>query len=303
MKQVLLFAMFVIVFTVTVQAQNAIAKIKYEQAEEAFLKNDFHTAITRLDEAQKLLGASNPKILYLRLMAGKGVISGGNYDYDLLASARKDARLYIKQYGEIEGIEEKFRQVYEFSETLEALPETKDLFEQQKSETARKRAEWVKARAIKVSDSLMTAYMVKKCVTVKEFETYNLRAFIGLTKQKNQANTVTYLNTWNQNSIAGPLQIIFNNNGLYLYSYTVLGETDPATAKKVYQSLIDIYPSGMDSTTATRREIGPGTSGQEIGILKLLPAATGNRGNIRITYLNFVGGKAYVIISFDPQGE
>jgi hypothetical protein len=117
-------------------SQNAIAKIKYEQAEEAFAKDDYAVTLVKLDEAQKLLGSFNPKILYLRLMAAKGIVASGKYNWDFLEAARKDADYYIKQYSEMQGIEEKFRQVYEFSETLEKLPKTKELFEQRQAEAA-----------------------------------------------------------------------------------------------------------------------------------------------------------------------
>ena len=122
MKTVLIAALIILAFTGN--AQNAVARIKYGQAEEAFEKNDYALTLVRLDEAQKLLGSTNPKILYLRLMAAKGLIANGRFDWDFLTEARKNAAYYIRQYSEMQGIEEKFRQVYEFSETLEALPKT-----------------------------------------------------------------------------------------------------------------------------------------------------------------------------------
>jgi hypothetical protein len=81
----------------------------------------------------------------------------------------------------------------------------------------------------------------------------------------------------------------------------VLGETDTATAKKLYRSVIDLYPSGMDTTVTVRKEISTDANGQEMGFLALLPHATGNRGNIRITYLKLSGANARVVISFAPQ--
>src|SRR6476469_1334873 len=107
MKKLFLFFCLV-VLNATVHAQNAIAKIKYEQAEEAFAKEDYAVTLVKLDEAQKLLGATNPKILYLRLMAAKGIVASGKFDWNLLESARKEAAYYIKQYSEMQGIEEKF---------------------------------------------------------------------------------------------------------------------------------------------------------------------------------------------------
>jgi hypothetical protein len=50
-----------------------------------------------------------------------------------------------------------------------------------------------------------------------------------------------------------------------------------------------------------RKEISTDANGQEMGFLALLPPATGNRGNIRITYLKFAGVNACVVISFAPQ--
>jgi hypothetical protein len=301
-KAQLLITMFIL--ALTVNAQNAVAKIKYEQAEEAFLKNDFTNTLAKLDEAQQILGSTNPKILYLRLMAQKNIIAGGKYDYDFLTAARTDAAYYVKKYSDMQGIEEKFREVFEFSEALDALPKTKELFEQRKTEASQNQAEWAKARARQVSDSLIGVYRVKKCATPKEFQDYNLRAFIGLTKQKNKAAGITlaYINTWNQNSVTGPLQILFNEKGLYVYTYTVLGETDPATAKNLFQSLVNLYPPGLETTAMVKKEIIADANGNESGFVTFLPAATGNRGNIAIVYTN-VNSKGNVTISFAPQAE
>jgi hypothetical protein len=286
---------------IAVNAQSAVAKIKYEQAEEAFLKNDYRATLTKLDEAKKILGASNPKILYLCLMADKGIIAGGKYDYDLLVAARKDAQYYIKQYSEIEGIEEKFREVYEFSESLETLPKTKELFEQKEAEAAQKLTEWTKTRPIVVCDSLMTAFGVKKCVSVQEFRAYNPSAFSGLKKDSKflpKGISSLYTNGFNYAS-SGPGSIYFNDKGLFVYQYIVQGETDPEKAKKVYQSLIDLFPVGMDNEAATRKEITT-ENGSESGWLTLLGPATGNRGSIMIFYFSMYG-KARVEINFHPQ--
>lgn len=300
MKNLLLFTIISLLFVLPANAQNAIAKIKYEQAEEAFIKNDYHTVLIKLDEAQKLLGASNPKILYLRLMAGKGIIASGKYDYGFLVAARKDADEYLKKYNEVQGIEEKFREVYDFSESLNKLPATRELFEQKEAAAAQQLAEWIKTRPLQVSDSLMNAYRVKRCATVKEFMAYNPGAFIGLRKVKSPPEGITllYNNGFNYSS-PGPSDIYFDAKGLRVYVYTVQADTDPATAKKVYQSLVNLYPAGMDTTAAVKQELTT-KNGAESAYLVLMPPATGNKGSISIMYFSMYG-KAHVQLTFNPQ--
>lgn len=109
-------------------SQNTIAKLKYEEAEEAYIQNNFSTALIRLDEAQKLLGAVNPKLLYLRIMAQKGLIAKGVFEYADLESARKNVAFYLKSYENNEGIEEKYRDVYKFSEELQQYPATLQIY-------------------------------------------------------------------------------------------------------------------------------------------------------------------------------
>ncbi len=182
MKQ--LFTIVVLLLmSIFLQAQNAIAKIKYEQAEEAFIKNDFATTISKLDEVQKLLGSSNPKILYLRLMASKGIIAGGKYDYDFLANTRQDVQTYLTKYSEVEGIDEKIRDVYFFSEALDKLPKTKNLYDekqaaikQKEDEAKQKKAEELRkiSNAITlVVDSLAKLIEFRPGLTQKEFLALN----------------------------------------------------------------------------------------------------------------------------------
>jgi hypothetical protein len=303
MKKLFLF-LCLVVLNATVHAQNAIAKIKYEQAEEAFAKDDYAVTLVKLDEAQKLLGSTNPKILYLRLMAAKGIIANGKFDWDFLTEARKNTAYYIKQYSEMQGIEEKFRQVYEFSETLETLPATKEAFDQKEAVAVQAHNEWLKQRPIQVSDSLINAYRVKRCQTVQEFQSYNPGAFAGLKKFKHPTPTVTtaYRSDYNYTSV-GPSDVYFNEKGLFLYAYTALGKTtDTATAKKIYRSFTDLYPSELEKEWVERKDITREAGGYETGSLTVKAPATGNKGGFNVFYFQF-GNGAYIQIYFYPQQQ
>jgi hypothetical protein len=290
-------------FIFSANSQNAIAKIKYEQAEEAFAKDDYTVTLVKLDEAQKLLGNTNPKILYLRLMATKGIIASGRFDWDFLTEARKKAAYYIKQYSEMQGIEEKFRQVYEFSETLETLPKTTEEFDQKKAEAVQVHKEWLKQTPIKVSDSLMIALGVNECRTLQGFLNSRFASELKKSRETTRYTTI-YERKINYSGYPppGPFEVRFNDKGqCFFYSYIILAKTtDTATAKKVYRSFLDLYPEELDKEWIERKEITRENQLYESAKLMVKPPATGNKGDFNLSYLQYSDG-ALIIINFYPQ--
>lgn len=100
-------------------AQSTIAKLKYEEAEEAFAANDFSTTLTKLDETEKLLGSVNPRILYLRIAAADQLRKTAVLiEIEAIAALKKDCSTYLVKYENVEGIEEKYKEVYKISEAL-----------------------------------------------------------------------------------------------------------------------------------------------------------------------------------------
>jgi TPR repeat protein len=118
MKKVLL-AIVLIATTSIVFAQNNIAKLKYEQAEEAFSKADYKTAVVNLDEAEKLLGSSNPKILYLKIISKyKALPEAAIMDLKDMADLKNDISLYLSKFKNAKDIEEKYIEVYKIGEAI-----------------------------------------------------------------------------------------------------------------------------------------------------------------------------------------
>jgi len=64
MKKNLLLLFAGILFFQISFGQSTISKLKFEEAEEAFEKKDYTTVLTKLDEAEKILGKTNPPMLY-----------------------------------------------------------------------------------------------------------------------------------------------------------------------------------------------------------------------------------------------
>lgn len=125
MKKKFICILFLIVLTLNMQAQNTIAKLKYEQAEEAYNTKDYALSLEKLKETEKLLGQSNPKILYLKIKVQDKLMAE---DKQYLASLKKDCAFYLKNYENIENIEEKYKEVYLIYDALSQF-ETNETFE------------------------------------------------------------------------------------------------------------------------------------------------------------------------------
>src|SRR5687768_1348330 len=91
-------------------AQGSIAKIKYEEAEMAFEKQDYVLVLSKLEEAEKILGKSNPKILYLKVVALSRLIANEPLkDFSVLQNGRKTSKYFLTHYESLQGYEEKYR--------------------------------------------------------------------------------------------------------------------------------------------------------------------------------------------------
>lgn len=100
-------------------AQSTIAQFKYEEAEDAFSKDDFKTSLEKLRETEKLLGAVNQKIMFLRILAEyKQLTSSPITDLAMTADLREHVDFFMKEYQTKENIEDKLREVYKISEAI-----------------------------------------------------------------------------------------------------------------------------------------------------------------------------------------
>lgn len=117
-----------------IQAQS-VAKLKYEQAEEAYNKGEYAATITYLDEVEKLLKSSNSKILYLRIMSQDKLFSANPYDdYALLKSLRSNCDSYLKTNENNVSMEDKFKEVYFVSDKLTPYPTSETAFNKKRDE-------------------------------------------------------------------------------------------------------------------------------------------------------------------------
>src|SRR5690606_14787385 len=111
-RHIALFILFVC-SCLAVQAQGTLDKLKFEEAEQKYLNKDYSGAITLLEELEQK-GLKNPRTLHLKIMAVSKHHAPG---YDIVVQFKKDVDYYLKNY-DIEGLEDKYKDVYEVSKTL-----------------------------------------------------------------------------------------------------------------------------------------------------------------------------------------
>ncbi|HQS25425.1 MAG TPA: hypothetical protein PLJ41_13360 [Sediminibacterium sp.] len=82
---------------------------------------DYAKTISRLADAEKLFGKINSPILHLRILAQNKLFQQTG-EQELGFELKKNCATFLKDYAEIEALEEKFKEVYRISENLSEVP-------------------------------------------------------------------------------------------------------------------------------------------------------------------------------------
>ncbi|MBC7652443.1 MAG: sel1 repeat family protein, partial [Deinococcales bacterium] len=97
----------------TTASQNIIAKLKFEDAQDAYKREDYLTALTKLDDAEKLLGQITAKTLYLRIMIkSKSLTNQFDINLEQIALLRDNCNQYFTQKDITTEQESKYKDVY-----------------------------------------------------------------------------------------------------------------------------------------------------------------------------------------------
>lgn len=137
-KKILFIILSFIIFQKS-SGQEAIAKLKFGDAEEAYENGDYVTALSKLDDAETILGEKNiQKILYLRIMAQHKLLENNNDEINLeqIAMLRDNCKIYLEANEHNEKIVEKYKDVYKTQEVYKAYePFDKIVMEANKGNT------------------------------------------------------------------------------------------------------------------------------------------------------------------------
>lgn len=111
-------------------AQDAVAMLKFEDAERAYNAGDYPKVLESLDEVEEMVGVTS-KTLYLRIVSQNELFANGInlYDgpeqYQNLSELREHVSTYLEVMGS-QGLDDKYRTVYRIQESLEEYPETEE---------------------------------------------------------------------------------------------------------------------------------------------------------------------------------
>lgn len=233
MKGVSKFAIVFLILLVSniARGQGTMARLHYEKAEEQFAGEDYEASIKSLDEAEKLLGQSNSKVLYLRVLAQAKLIEKKKAsglvpsDLDIISSAQANAKLFLEKYSEQEGTYEKIKEIFKVHEQLETYP--KDINEMLV----------LIDRPLKVLDSIYAALSFKPSLEgfYAENPQYRGKAY----KLEHEDGLVSY--GFNSNSygedLPGPNTYYLKDNKVQMFVYTVMAGQSPEKLKATYFAL------------------------------------------------------------------
>lgn len=110
MKKIFLTILLGISLSLTAQ-NTTLAKLAFEEAEEAYNNNNFETTLQKLEEAEQNFGKINPPILHLRIVSQFKTFEA-KPNLELAKSIKENCELWFKNYSEDEGLFVKTRDVY-----------------------------------------------------------------------------------------------------------------------------------------------------------------------------------------------
>lgn len=173
-KTIIIICLLCTFCTICVKGQDTWAKLEYEEAEKSYLKGDYATAVTKLQVLEDK-GFKNPKVLQLRIMARSCFILGiTRLDYIssgfvMVKNLKNECDFYLSNY-DIEGLEEKYKEVYAIKNELSKFPQTQSAWNARVAEI--KSREKAKKDQI-IQDFLNSFVLVEKGSYYKNAKSYS----------------------------------------------------------------------------------------------------------------------------------
>jgi len=128
MKQTLLCTLLLL--SIRIFSQDAVAELKFEEAETAFNNGNYELTIQKAKEFENTLGGITDKSLYLRVVSQYNLFKPSSFytdekQFTLYSSLTENTAKYLKATGN-NGLDDKFKEVYAISEKLKKLNLPKD---------------------------------------------------------------------------------------------------------------------------------------------------------------------------------
>lgn len=117
---------------VVMAEERHLGRFIFEEAEAAFAERNYAQALRKLDEAERAMGKTNPRILYLRVMAGYELLKQGPLQYEAAIRVRNEADKFLISFSKEKALVGLAREIYGVRRDLDArLQQDKALLETQ----------------------------------------------------------------------------------------------------------------------------------------------------------------------------
>lgn len=122
---------FLFLLTVSAHSQMGVAKIKYQEAEEAYTDKKYELCIEKLNEVVEVLKETNPRVQYLRIVCYSKIVEKDPIThFPNLLQLKEYCISYLTNYDNIQGLEDKYKTVYTISESLKKYPKNEEEYQQ-----------------------------------------------------------------------------------------------------------------------------------------------------------------------------
>lgn len=177
----ILIVSYFMITSATIFSQNAIAELKFEEAETAFNNGNYELTIQKTDEFEKVLGGITDKSLYLRVASQNKLFNPANFytdekQFTLYNSLTENAEKYVNATAN-NGLDDKFKEIYAIGENLKKLnlPKEKTIWIKEKQriekeELARQRAKLEQIEQYKKTFEEFTIDDLPFGQTIEEFQ-------------------------------------------------------------------------------------------------------------------------------------
>ena len=221
--------------------QSKYAKLKFDQAQEYYNAKDYSLTLLALDETEKILGSTNPRILHLRILASsKIVMANMESEIQLLASLKKDINYYFNNYKDVSSMRNEYQQITKIANEIKAVATREKLtqIENANKESETERVEIENKKIVnrqKYIRLFEEKYKFKKDITVDDFLKINTAAEKMLRAKGIKSGGITYYNTTvkpNEPFPIGPYSANVNDENKIIFYSEIINST-----KKEYAAL------------------------------------------------------------------
>jgi len=138
MKQFLTFLTVFICLTTVSMGQSISAKTRIAEAEKSYHSGQYSNALTKLDQAEKIVGKVNSSILYWRILTQRALLPGvkdpafytNMKKFEELEILRENCSIYLKNYGKLVALRKEASKVYQVQQSLKGYPVAKMEFDE-----------------------------------------------------------------------------------------------------------------------------------------------------------------------------